>query len=94
MNTDLREKQKMILKNIFLSWWIIKFLENYRKCEKTERHKTCHNRKRKKLFGVRTKLSYYEVFCRKFIHNKNEKNRDIYKDIAEDIDTRFDTSNY
>ena len=27
MYTDLRKKQKKVLKNIFLSWWIIKFLE-------------------------------------------------------------------
>ena len=27
LNTDLREKQKMILENIFLSWWIMQILE-------------------------------------------------------------------
>ena len=27
----------------------------------------------------RTKLSYYKVFHRKFISNRNEKNRDTYK---------------
>ena len=62
-NTDLRKKQKMILKKILLSWWIMQFLE-----------KLCHNRKKKKLFCVRTKLSYYEVFHRKFIRNRNDKN--------------------
>ena len=35
---------------------------------------TCHNRKKKKLFGVRTKLSYNKVFYRKFICDRNEKN--------------------
>ena len=36
MNRDLRKKiQKMIMKKIFLSWWIMQFLENYGKCEKT-----------------------------------------------------------
>ena len=27
MDTDLRKKQKKVLKYIFLSWWIITFLE-------------------------------------------------------------------
>ena len=31
-------------------------------------------RKKKKLFGVRTKLSYYKVFHRKSISKINEKN--------------------
>ena len=35
---------------------------------------TCYNRKKKKLFGVRTKLSYSKVFYRKFISDRNEKN--------------------
>ena len=37
-----------------------KTMENMRKY----RYQTCHNRKKKKLFGVRTKLSYYKVFHR------------------------------
>ena len=32
-----------------------------------------------KQFGVRTKLSYYKVFHRKLISNRNEKNRDTYE---------------
>ena len=80
----------------------------------------------KKLFGVRTKLSYCKDFYRQSISNRNEKMQilinkpvylglsmqiitvwilvwlyfivciktdDIYKDIAEDVETRFDTSN-
>ena len=30
-------------------------------------------------FGVRNKLSYYKVFQRKFISNRNEKNWNTYK---------------
>ena len=30
---------------------------------------------KKKLFGARTKLSCYKVFYRKFVSNRNEKNR-------------------
>ena len=32
----------------------------------------------KKLFDVRTKLSYYKDFHRTFISNRNERNRDTY----------------
>ena len=41
------------------------------------------NRKKKKLFGVRAKLSYYKVFPRKFICNRKEKNRDNGLSILE-----------
>ena len=34
---------------------------------------TCSNRKEKKLFGVRTKLTYYKVFHRKTVGYSNEK---------------------
>ena len=111
-----------------------KSMENMRK----------HRDKKKKLFGVRTKFSYYKVSHRKFISNRNEKKTeklmnkliylelsilelskilmynfwydyvkpsygenaklwcsfmvhaktdDIYKDIAKDTETRFDTPN-
>ena len=33
---------------------------------------TFHNRKKKQLFGTRTKLSYYKVFHRTSISNRNE----------------------
>ena len=46
-----------------------KTMENMRKY----RYQTCHNRKKKKLFGVRTKLSYYKIFYRKFISNRNDE---------------------
>ena len=49
------------------------------KFEKTQRDKTYQNRKKKKLFTVRTKLSYYKVFHRKCIMNSNEENSDINK---------------
>ena len=40
---------------------------------------TCNNRKEKKLFSIRTKLSYYKIFHIKFIDNRNEKNTNIYE---------------
>ena len=128
--------------NTDLSWWIMQFLENI--MENVRKH----NRKKKELFTIWTKLSYYRVFQRTSTGNRNEKaeiftnkpvcleisilelskvlicefwysylkpkygekaklcyvNTDsftvhikadgIYKDIAEDIETKFDTSNY
>ena len=35
-------------------------------------YQICHDRK-KKLFGVRNKVLYYNVFHRKFISNRNDK---------------------
>ena len=31
------------------------------------------NRKEKKPFSIRTKLSYYKIFLRQFISNRNKK---------------------
>ena len=116
---------------------------------KKKRNQTCHNRKKKKLFDVRTKLSYHKVFHRISTGNRNAKKNqilmnklvclglpvlelskrlmwefcyeyakpkygektkmfyrdidsfmiyikinDVYKDIAEDVGTRFYNSNY
>ena len=73
INTDLRKKAEKILKNIFFNLMnnaaFRKTMENMRKY----RYQTCHNRKKKKLFGVRTKLSYYKIFYRKFISNRNDE---------------------
>ena len=33
----------------------------------------------RRIFSIRTKLSYHKVFCRKLIGNRNEKNRDMYE---------------
>ena len=37
------------------------------------------NKKEKKLFNIRTTLSYYKVFHRIFISNGNEKNSSTYE---------------
>ena len=37
------------------------------------------NREKKELFSIRTKLSYYKVFHRTSISNRNEKNIYIYE---------------
>ena len=54
------------------SFWK-KNMENVRKLT----YSTCHNRKKKKLFGVRTKLSYCKAFHRKFVGKRNEKKASI-----------------
>ena len=46
MNTNLRKKkQTNNFEKVFLSWWIMQFLEN-EKFEKTQRSQTCHNRQK------------------------------------------------
>ena len=51
----------------------MQFLEKTMQNVRKQRYQTCHNRKKKKRFGVRIKLSYYKVFYRKFISNRNDK---------------------
>ena len=74
MNTDFRKAAKMILKKTFVSWWIVQFLEKiWKNIYKYRDIKLRNNRKKKKLFCFRNKLSYYKVFHRKFAGYRNEK---------------------
>ena len=63
MSMDLRQKTKTDFEKDSEKLW---------KCEKTQMYYIFHNRKKKKLFVVRSKLSYHTVFPRKFVGYRNE----------------------
>ena len=77
MNTDLRRKakkkdfEKGVLKSMN-NGVFRKTMKNVRK----HRKQTFHNRMEKKLFGVGTKLPYYNVFHGISISNRNEQHAD------------------
>ena len=51
-----------------------KSMENSRKHRNI---KTCNSRKKKKLFGIRTKLSHYKAFPRNLLAIKMEKTQEL-----------------
>ena len=97
----------IILRKIFWSWWIMQFSEmEMRKTQiimnnpvylglsildpsKTLMYKFCYDYVKPK-YGRNAKLCYMEIDSLIV----NVETDDIYKDIAEDVKTRFDTSNF
>ena len=49
--------------------------KHYERCEKIQKYQTCSKLKKKELFSIKTKLSNYKVFYRKFYGYKNKKNK-------------------
>ena len=74
MNTDLKKKARHDFEKDFF-----KLIKNvaFGKTMETVRKQTViknfHNKKKNKLFCVRTKLSCYKVFYRKFLGFRNER---------------------
>ena len=81
MNTGLQKKQKTILKNIFLDWWIMQFFK-----------KTMENvRKKWEFWYDYVKPTYGEKAKLCYMNTENFivciKTNDIYKHIAGDVET-------
>ena len=80
MNTEVRKKSKKWFRKILFqvnkqfSFW-----KSYGKWKEAQRHQICNNRKKNKLFTVRTKLSQHNVFHWKFAGNRNEENSNVYE---------------
>ena len=83
MNIDLRKKgEKLIWKRLFKlmeNALFGKTMENVRQQWYIELFIT---EKKKKLFSFRIKFSYYNVSHRKVISNRNEQNRNAYKNTC------------
>ena len=79
MNTDPRNKAKMIFKKYFFKLMNTvvfgKTTKNLRKIETLN----LYNIKKNKIFGIRTKIWYNNFFFWISISNRNEKNTDTYE---------------
>ena len=62
MKTDLKRTSKNNFEKDFSSWWIIQFLVKLWKIFKFIGTLNLKQQKKKKLFDVRTKTTYYKVF--------------------------------
>ena len=78
MNTHLK-KQKIDFEKDFFNFMNSAGLEKLWKMWENIEVLNFSQQKEKEIRGIRTKLSYYQVFYKKVIINRNEKNWDSYK---------------
>ena len=83
MSTKLRQKTKYNFQEDFFK--LMKnavFGKNYKKCEKTQKHKTCNNRNANKFFSIRTKLSYNKVFTENLLKTEIIKTQILMNNLV------------
>ena len=73
MKRGLRKKAKNDFKKIFLSWWIMQFLENLWKMWENMEILNLSQHKKEETFWCQNQIIILQI------SNRNGKNRDIYE---------------